>query len=141
MHVTQMTQRGKTTLSLALGIVLTLLVAAPSMMSAACAAGNAQIEDVALSVGELALAVDKAERAAFESGLYDAERHKVLGAQVLRLLYAARAFERAVAASDDAGSTLTELRGATSDLARAVADVPGLAAAVQSVSNLIGGIR
>lgn len=132
--------RQKSTRHLALLVLVFLLPVCNMVGLIGCATKQASVEDAALTVGELALAVDQAERTAFEGGLYDQARHTALGKQVLRLLYAARAFERSVAVTDGSGDIRTELRAAVESLYQAVQDVPGLRAAVEPLRNLLGGV-
>ena len=72
-----------------------------ALVASACAAKTpvARLQVSALAVGEAVLAIDQAERDVYRANLagYDKADHDRIGAIVLKLLYAARGFERAVA--------------------------------------------
>mgnify|MGYP001612203175 CR=1 FL=1 len=108
-------------------------------LAVACAARQASLEDTALTVGELALTVDRLEREAFAAGLYGADRHAALGTQVLQVLRAARALERAAAAGRDGTLQRQELAAVLDDLARVVQDIPPLMTAVRAVQQFLAG--
>lgn len=108
--------------------------------SGGCATKTANVEDVALAIGELALQVDSAEHAVVKAGLLTGERQRVVSAGVLRLLYASRTFERAVAAKQDHAIQLKELKGVVADLAKTTANLGALSAAVDAVARAIGGL-
>ena len=118
-------------------VVPMLLVVA--LTFSACASRQAQLEDIALSVGELALQVDHAERVAYESGLYSAARHKTLGVIVLRILVAAQAFERAALTGHDGRIERQEVIAALDAAAKASIDIPPLSAAIFAVQRFLGG--
>lgn len=106
---------------------------------ASCAA-RANLGQSALVVGELALAVDQAERDAFAARLYDEARHQALGKVVLRVLYAARAYERGVAGGADVTTIRTDLVRALDDAARTAVGVPALVTAIGAVRTALGGV-
>ena len=109
---------------------LTAAIAMVALLLPACALKQQPVDDLALTVGELVLQIDNAERTAFEGGVISAERHKQNGPIVLKLLYAARAFERAVAAGEDGRARRQELAAVLADLQKTAGDVPDLAAAI-----------
>lgn len=115
-----------------------VLMALTLVVSSGCAA-RTNVQKSALSVGELALGVDQAERDAFAGNLYSAERHQAIGKVVLRLLYAARAYERAVATGSSPAATRADVVSALNDLASASAGVPVILNAVQLVRTALGG--
>ena len=96
------------------------------------------LQDTALIVGELALAIDRAETEAFAATLYDAPRHQQLGAAVLQVLQAARAFERAVANGLPSGAAKLDLQRVLEALQNAAADIPILARAAGALGTVIG---
>ena len=95
--------------------------------------------DIALTVGEMALALDTAEQDAFEGKLYNEARHAMLSKHVLRVLLGARAFERAVRAGGDGLVEQRELVTVLDDVAKATIDVPPLATAVLALQRFLGG--
>lgn len=109
-----------------------------ALVTTACAA-RSEIQTASLSVGELSLAVDQAERDAYAGKLYDAERHAIIGKSVLRLLYAARAFERTVAAEANPEATRAELLRALDDIEKTAQGVPPILTAVGAIRSVLSG--
>lgn len=126
-----------------IGLVCVLLLA-----GTACAAraprDRAQV--AALGIGEAALSLDQVERDLYGAHLYDAEKHTELGAGVLKVLYAARAFERAAVAwppgsltpPDVVGVALNALYHALDDLEHLL---PREAPVNDAMMHAIGAIR
>lgn len=119
--------------SVAISLMLVTVIAL-----AACAArgprNKAQVG--ALTAGELALAIDQNERQAYAAGLpgYDKAAHDRVGVAVTKVLYATRAYERAVAAWPADNATAPAgveearkgLNAALTDLEQAIPAIAGV---------------
>jgi len=115
-------------------VILTL--SASSFAACAARGPRAQIRVAAMSIGETALAIDQVERQVYAAGLtgYTKADHDRIGAIVLRVLYAARAFERAAAAISEGVNTRTEaltvaevaVLAALDDLTKALPAIDGV---------------
>jgi hypothetical protein len=109
------------------------------MIVAGCAARTQQdLGRSALIAGELALAIDEQEQAAFKAGLYDVKRHNELGVVILRMLYAVRSYERAAVAAQDPTQARLEALKALDDVSQAAKGVPAIIAAVEAVKVVLG---
>lgn len=112
-----------------------------------CAARGprAKTQTASLTVGELVLALDAAEYRTFAAGLYDEPTHRRIGDGILRVLYAARAFERAAAAwPADATLAPQMVRDALSQLETVLTDLERAVptgAARQAIRAAIAAIR
>lgn len=106
-------------------------------VTSGCAARQVDIGDIALSAGELALQIDVAEQVAFDEGVIGGVLHNRLGTVILQLLYAARGFERAVAAGADARLYREELSRVLVDLAQASVGVPSLSSAIVTFQRFL----
>lgn len=121
-------------------ILTALLILA--MATTACASRGGPIktaQDGAQVIAESVLLIDQEERALFRQGLVDQALHDRLGRTVISLLYAARGYERAVAAEPTAragilaagAAVLTALEDFEQGLPPAVR--PGLAQAINAI--------
>lgn len=103
----------------------------------ACAAKGVrnQTRVGALSVGEAVLALDQAEQQLAAAGIpgYDVLAQKAVGAGVLKVLHAARAYERAAKDYPVSGSVPEQLAAAKVSITRALDD---LVAAVPDISGV-----
>lgn len=119
-----------------------VLITALVILTVACAARGARnIARVgALTAGELALEVDKQERLAYAGNIpgYDKAAHDKVGAGVLKLLQAERAYERAVAGWPEGVDTVPEIVTTTkAALAGAMTDLQTLLPAIAVVRDPI----
>lgn len=123
-------------------LIFTVLLILAAMSAAACASRGGPIktaQDGAQVIAESVLLIDQEERALFRQGLVDQALHDRLGRTVISLLYAARGYERAVAAEPTgragilaAGqAVLTALEDLEQGLPPAVR--PGLAQAINAI--------
>lgn len=131
-----MTRRGPVVV---FSVFIPALIAVVLLLSLASCAARGDARRAALTVGEVALTIDQQERNAFAAKLYDAERHEALGGHVLRILYGARAYERAVAAGQDSSAIRSDLLAALADLERAAKDVTIIVDAVHGVRAILEG--
>ena len=128
-------------------LATTSLALALTLGVAACAAKTPRDRGrvSALAVGEAVLTLDQAERQLYEGSVYDKATHDKLGAVVLRVLYASRAFERAMAGWSEGvpmpqavGTAEAALRAALADVEKAV---PQAAAARDPLLRALAAIR
>lgn len=117
---------------------LTTIIACGLLVTVtACAAKGVrnQTRVGALSVGEAALAIDAAERqvAAGNIPAYDAAAQKQVGAGVLKVLHAARAYERAAASWKDGEPIPQTLADAKVGLALALTDLSAVIPQAEAV--------
>lgn len=107
------------------------------LLTTACAAKGVrnQTRVGALTVGEAALAIDAAERqvAAGNIPAYDAAMQKQVGAGVLKVLHAARAYERAAASWKDGEPIPQTLADAKVGLALALTDLSAVIPQAEAV--------
>jgi hypothetical protein len=89
----------------------------------------------ALTAGDLALDVDKAERDIYAAGIkeYGKPQHDAVGDQVLKVLYATRAFERASRQWHDGETTPKAVDDAKAALVAAIADLERVIPATEAV--------
>lgn len=119
-------------------LLLVVTLMATMMYCAACAArGDAR--RAALTIGEVALTLDQQERNAFEAKLYGPDKHAELGVLVLRVLYGARAYERAVGAGQDPLAIRADLLKALADLEASAKGVNVVVDSVHAVRAVLGG--
>lgn len=107
------------------------------LVAPACALKSVNIEDAALTMGELALQLDATERILFESGVIDVEKHKELSRYIIQFLYAMQGFERAVRAGQDGRVQREELVSTLADVAGAVKPWPQLVSFTLSLSRFL----
>lgn len=117
--------------------------------SVACAARGArnQARVAALTVGEAALALDQVERDLYAAGIpgYDKLLHDQVGQGVLKVLYAARAFERAARQWQDGLEAPAAVDAARVGVTVALDDIehllPAAAAIRDPLLRALAGIR
>ena len=104
------------------------LALAMSLLLGGCATRDSppevRLKQGALSFGQLAIAIDDAERAVWDAQLdgYTAEDHDRVGLAVINVLLAARAFERAAATVPSGIDTLPEIAVAAETAVQAALD-------------------
>lgn len=131
-----MTRRGPVVV---FSVLIPALIAVVLLLSLGSCAARSDARRAALTIGEVALTIDQQERNAFAAKLYGAEKHQELGGHVLRILYGARAYERAVAAGQDPSVIRVDLLRALADLEQAAKGVDVIGDAVRAVRVLLGG--
>lgn len=126
-------------------VVLFLVV----LMTACAASLRDNIRRGALISGAVALSIDQAERELYASGVYYEAKHRQVGAAIVVMLTAVRAFERAVAAWPENISmpqtvpqAMADALAAIGAVEKIVEDVPGngkLLAHLARARGIIGG--
>jgi cellobiose-specific phosphotransferase system component IIC len=89
-----------------------------------------------LVTGEVALSIDQAERDVYATGVYDAAKHKQIGAAILVMLTAVRAYERAVAAWPDTFTMPSNVPQAMADALSAIAAVERIVEGIPQAEKL-----
>jgi hypothetical protein len=92
-----------------------------------------------LVTGEVALSIDQAERDVYATGVYDAAKHKQIGAAILVMLTAVRAYERAVAALPQAMADALSAIAAVERIVEGIPQAEKLRANLNKAKLVIGG--
>jgi hypothetical protein len=118
-----------------------------AIVSVGCAAKTARDKTrvASLGIGEVALGLDRIERDLYGGNVYDKATHDKLGQGVLKVLYAARGYERAAAGWAPGGPAPDVVDQARKGVLDALADfeklIPQLAPARDPLIRALNAIR
>lgn len=119
--------------------LITAAAVAILLILPACAAKGVrnQTRVGALTVGEAAIAIDQAERQVAAANVpgYDASAQKQVGAGILKVLHAARAYERAAASWQENGPVPEQISAAKVGISQALDDLVAVTPSIEGVRS------